>query len=201
MKPKPLLSDKKRKIIEDYNTSSQYYDKRYREIQTQKYRKFFEKIQIQNNIILDAGCGTGLLLEQIFQKISRGTRIKFKYVGMDISINMVKKFQLKFDNFGTPNYIALLLADVENLPFRDNIFDKTFSITVFQNLVDIESAFNNLIRSGKAKFDIIITILKKASNLEKFDNIVKKKLEKYSIEYNPTIEDVIIWGTFSKKQY
>lgn len=199
MKPKPLSSDKKRKIIEDYNTSSQYYDKRYREIQTQKYKKFFEKIQIQDNIILDAGCGTGLLLEHIFQIISRGTLIKFKYVGVDISINMLKKFQLKFDSLESPKFIALLLSDVENLPFRDNIFDKTFSITVFQNLVDIESAFNNLIRSGKAKFDIIITILKKASNLEKFGNLVKKRIEKYSFEYNPTIEDEIIWGTILKK--
>jgi ubiquinone/menaquinone biosynthesis C-methylase UbiE len=201
MKPKPLFSDKKRKIIEDYNKSSQYYDKRYRKIQTQKYRRFFENIQIQNNIILDAGCGTGLLLEHIFQKISIRTLFKFKYAGVDISISMLKKFKLKFYNLGISKSIDLVLADVENLPFRENIFDKVFSITVFQNLVDIERAFNNLLRSGKAKFDIVITILKKASNLEKFGNLVKKKLEKCSFDHNPTIEDEIIWGTISKKLY
>ncbi|MEJ2294945.1 MAG: class I SAM-dependent methyltransferase, partial [Candidatus Lokiarchaeota archaeon] len=185
MKPKPPLSDKKRKIIEDYNLSSQYYDKRYQEIQSQKYRRFFENIQIQNNIILDAGCGTGLLLEYIFQKTRLLTLIKYKYAGVDISINMLKKFQSKLDYFGIAKYFSLVLADVENLPFRDNIFDKIFSFTDFQNLVDIEKAFNDSIRSGKAKFDIIITILKKASNLEEFGNLVKKKLKKYSFDYNP----------------
>jgi ubiquinone/menaquinone biosynthesis C-methylase UbiE len=201
MKPKPPLSDKKRKIIEDYNLSSQYYDKRYQEIQSQKYRRFFENIQIQNNIILDAGCGTGLLLEYIFQKTRLLTLIKYKYAGVDISINMLKKFQSKLDYFGIAKYFSLVLADVENLPFRDNIFDKIFSFTVFQNLVDIEKAFNDSIRSGKAKFDIIITILKKASNLEEFGNTVKKKLKKYSFDCNPDMEDNIIWGSISKNPY
>jgi ubiquinone/menaquinone biosynthesis C-methylase UbiE len=201
MKSKPLLSDKKRKIIDDYNISSQYYDKRYREIQYQKYRRFFANVQIQNSIILDAGCGTGLLLEHIFQKTSLGTLIKYKYAGVDISINMLKKFQLKLDNLGIAKFISLVLADVENLPFRDNIFDKVFSVTVFQNLADIERAFNDSIRSGKVNLDIVITILKKASNLEEFGNLVKYKLKIYSFDYDPNIEDDIIWGTISKKQH
>ena len=200
MKHNPVRLDKKRKIINDYNSSFQYYDNRYKEIQSNKYARFFKKLRIQNNI-LDAGCGTGLLLEYIlneqrkFKDLSPG----FRYMGVDISLNMLKEFHLRLDNIGNLKFVNLVLADIENLPFRDNIFDEIYSITVFQNLSDIEPGLDNLIRVGKVKFDILISILKKASDFEKFDILVKNKLSNYDCDYNHSLEDNIVWGTIIKK--
>ena len=193
-------SNKKSKIIKDYNSSSQFYDDRYYEIQLKKYESFLEKKWFQNNIILDAGCGTGLILEQVSKCIKLKALSNCKYVGVDISLNMLKKFQLKLKNLGKPLIVSLILADLEYLPIRENIVDIIFSITVFQNLTDIERGLDNLIRVGKTKFDIIISILKKASEFEKFNDLVRMKLENYSFENNPYLEDIIVWGTVIKKK-
>ncbi|TFF69209.1 MAG: class I SAM-dependent methyltransferase [Promethearchaeota archaeon] len=201
MKTNPMYSDKKRKIISDYNSSFQYYDKRYKEIQLKKYARFFKKLKIQKNI-LDAGCGTGLLLEYIFrlQRSFNYLFAKFRYVGVDISLNMLKKFHIKLKALGNPRFVNLVLADIENIPFREDVFDEIFTITVFQNLDDIERGLDNLISVGKAKFDIIISILKKAPDVKHFDRLVKSKLEKYDFDYTHSLEDNIIWGTIIKKE-
>ncbi len=198
MKTNISHSNKKGKIIKEYNSSSQYYDNRYHDIQLKKYESFIEKKWFQKKIILDAGCGTGLILEQVSKYIKFKALSNCNYVGVDISLNMLKKFQLKLNNLGKALIVNLILADLENLPIRENIADIIFSITVFQNLTDIERGLDNLIRVGKAKFDIIISILKKASELEKFNDLVRMKLEKYSFENNPYLEDIIVWGTAIK---
>ena len=193
-------SNKKSKIIKDYNSSSQYYDKRYHDIQLNKYRLFLEKKWFQEKIILDAGCGTGLILEQVTNFIRFNAFSKCKYVGVDISLNMLKEFQLKLKTLGKPLIVNLILADLESLPIRENVADIIFSITVFQNLADIECSLDDLIRVGKAKFDIIISILKKASDIEKFKSLIRMKLEKYSFENNPCLEDIIVRGTIIKEK-
>lgn len=200
MKTNISHSNKKGKIIKEYNSSSQYYDNRYHDIQLKKYESFLEKKWFQKKIILDAGCGTGLILEQVSKDIKFKALSNCNYVGVDISLNMLKKFQLKSNNLGKALIVNLILADLENLPIRENIADIIFSITVFQNLTDIERGLDNLIRVGKAKFDIIISILKKASELEKFNDLVRRKLEKYSFENNAYLEDIIVWGTVIKKK-
>ncbi len=200
MKTNISHSNKKSKIIKDYNSSSQYYDKRYHDIQLKKYKRFLEEKWFQHRLIFDAGCGTGLILEQVSRYIRFNALSKCKYVGVDISLNMLKKFQLKLDNLGKPLIINLILADLENLPIRENIADIIFCITVFQNLTDIERGLDNLIRVGKTKCDIVMSILKKALELEKFNNLVRRKLEKYSFENNPHLEDIIIWGTIIKEK-
>jgi len=196
---KTIQSEKKRKIINDYNLSFQYYENRYKDIQLNKYARFFEKLRIQKNI-LDAGCGTGLLLEYIFnkQRMIKEESPRFRYTGVDISLNMLKRFNLKLEGLSFPKFINLILADIEYLPFRDNIFDEIFSITVFQNLADIERGLGNLIRVGIFKFDIVISILKKASKFKEFETLVKNMLEKYNCDYIHSLEDNIIWGTIIK---
>ena len=200
MRNNPNRSDKKRKIISDYNGSFQYYDKRYKEIQLNKYTRFSEKVRIQKNI-LDAGCGTGLLLEYLFNNLRSFTDLlpRFRYIGVDISLNMLKRFLRKLNGLEFPNFVNLVLADIENLPFRENSFDVIFTITVFQNLTDIKLGLDNLIRVGKKKFEIAISILKKATDVDKFDSLVKKELKSCDFDYNHSLEDNIIWGTLVKK--
>lgn len=200
MKNNSIRSDKKSKIISDYNNSFQYYDKRYKEIQLNKYTRFFEKLSIQKNI-LDAGCGTGLFLEYIFDYLRKFKDFspRFRYTGVDISLNMLKRFQVKLDGLGLPKSVDLVQADIENLPFREDVFDEIFTITVFQNLTDIKLGLDNLIRVGKNKFELVISILKKAKEFEKFNILVKNILKNYDFNYNNSVEDKIFWGSIIKK--
>ncbi|TFF90468.1 MAG: class I SAM-dependent methyltransferase [Promethearchaeota archaeon] len=200
MKSNKLHSDKKKTIIKDYNLSFQYYDRRYQEIQLSKYKRFYKSVQIQNKKVLDAGCGTGLLLEHIFQKKDSKDSLRFVYTGVDISKNMLRMFQMKLKKLGMFSFINLILGDVENLPFRENTFDEIFSITVFQNLTDKGKALEDLTWSGKKKFSFILSILKRDSGVEKFKTIITEKFKNYSLDANSHLEDIIFSGKMIKNE-
>ena len=65
MKPLNEESDKKKIIIEKYNSTSSFYDDRYRKIQNEKFELHFKNTNFNCKTLLDAGCGTGLLFEYI----------------------------------------------------------------------------------------------------------------------------------------
>src|SRR3989304_6604209 len=67
--------------------------------------------------ILDAGCGTGVFTLDF---LAAGARV----VGLDISMPM-----LELANRKTAGYpFSALRGDMEQLPFKDNSFDKTVSV-------------------------------------------------------------------------
>ncbi|MFX1590929.1 MAG: hypothetical protein ACFFC1_22570, partial [Promethearchaeota archaeon] len=69
--------DKKKEIISKYNSTATFYDKRYRKIQEEKYRIILSDFLLEKNkIVLDAGCGSGLLFEFIVKKF-KINQIKF----------------------------------------------------------------------------------------------------------------------------
>ena len=76
------LSSKK-DIKESYDAlGGRIYDIRYTEEQQKKYEIIFDEIPSRyEGLILDVGCGTGLLLE----------RINSNSVGVDLSINLLEK--------------------------------------------------------------------------------------------------------------
>ena len=71
--------------------------------------------------ILDLGCGSGRLLK-IFQKI------EIDYLGVDGSKKLIKIAQRKYPN------AKFQVADVLNLSFPNNSFDKVFSIRVLPHI-------------------------------------------------------------------
>ena len=194
------FSDKKGDIIKKYNSSSFYYEKRYRDIQLYKFKTFLRRDSLRKKIILDAGCGTGLLMDQIFHIDDLSDQLKSNYVGIDISLNMLNILKLKLNESDKVKLINLILADLESLPFRKNIFDCVFSITVFQNLVNLENGVENLIRVGKNKSEITISILKKKLNMKEFEELVVNKIYDYQIYNNPKIEDFFIIGKINDNE-
>ena len=188
--------DKKKEIINKYDATSDYYDRRYSEIQYKKYEIVLKDFILRDKVILDAGCGTGLLYNFIINSIEKDNYIKYFYVGSDISINMLKNFELKLDdkNNKFKCKIHLLLADLENLPIRNNIFDSIFSLTSLQNLPHIIDGFKELFRVIKDDADIKFSILKKNLDLNKLVSILKPKIYDLQIINKEIIEDVIIQG-------
>ena len=75
----------------------------------------------QGEIILDAGCGTGIFTTDI---LSSGSQV----IGLDISLSMLIQAKKKLKEY--PFWI--ILADMLNLPFPGSSFDKVVSVTALE---------------------------------------------------------------------
>ena len=195
MKKRRENQNKKKEIITKYNSTSDYYERRYKEIQYQKYEIILDNYDLRDKYILDAGCGTGLLYDFITNSMEQIKTGYFSYTAIDISINMLEIFKSK--NFNRDKKIRkqinLILSDVENLPFRDNIFNAIFSLTTIQNLPHIDGV-KETFRIVKDDADIRFSILIKKLDLNKLISILKTKTYDLQISDDETIEDVIIQG-------
>ncbi|MHA1191233.1 MAG: class I SAM-dependent methyltransferase [Promethearchaeota archaeon] len=188
---------KKKNIIEKYNSSFEYYDDRYRSIQLQKYELAFKKANFQSKLILDAGCGTGLLYTHLIKNLSKSARSNF--ICLDISLNMLKKIKIKEEFKEEKAHLSLILSDMENLPFRENLFDLIVSITSLQNLPDIFQGVSELIRISKRGTEFYLSILKKDTRLKKLISKYKPYFNDIILINNEELEDSIIQGKLVKK--
>jgi len=193
--------NKKKSIIEKYNSSSHFYDKRYKAIQEEKYEIVLKNYKANGKIIIDMGCGTGLFFEYITKSIKKQEEIKGNYVAVDISWNMLLRFKSKVINYKYKKYaLNLILSDMEYLPFRENIFDSIFSLTSFQNLPHIQIGITESFRVSKNNADYNFSILKKKLELELLLKILKPEIKEIEVIEKENLEDFIIQGKLLKDQ-
>jgi ubiquinone/menaquinone biosynthesis C-methylase UbiE len=192
------FSNKKKRIIEDYNSSARFYDKRYSIIQKAKYDKILRNCFIKRKRILDAGCGTGLLFEYIIKSGVPKNLFKNYYVAVDISLEMLAEFKSKLLNLTKITKISLILSDIENLPFREDSFNLIFSITSFQNLSSHKKGFQEICRVSSKGGELKISILKKKLVLDELNNLLDLYLEDFEVINEELLEDIIIHGTILK---
>lgn len=104
------------------------------------YPKILKRISVsKNEKILDAGCGIGKL-----SKYLKG----FNLYGCDITENFVKQAKKEF-------YKEVKVADLCNLPYKDNEFDKVICIETFAFILDTEKAMKELLRVCKGEIIIV----------------------------------------------
>ncbi len=156
--------DLKRDVMQRYDATAHIYTMRYAEEQTAKIEVALDRTRIEEeNVILDAGCGTGLLYDHITH---RGETT----VGLDISKRILlqaKKRTKKMRN------AHLILADVDNIPIKDKIFSHVFAITLLQNVPNPNKTLLEIKRVAKEDAFLIITGLKKKFSLEVFKSLLK----------------------------
>ncbi len=110
----------------DYDTLSPGYDELYGREQVEKYRECFRLLRITClGRVLDAGCGTALLLEYLH---SNNTPYR-AYVGIDKSAGMLRQARPKLRGED-----HLIQADIHHLPIRDKALDQAFMFTVIHHL-------------------------------------------------------------------
>lgn len=136
------------------------YDERYMLEQTVKYDVILRHVApLMDDLVLDDGCGTGLLLE----------RLQSHGVGVDLSHNLLSTAHAKLEEGLRTN---LVQADADHLPFRDHVFDKVFAVTLIQNTPEPEQALMELRRVARAGSEVIVTALKKSFTLEGFKQLL-----------------------------
>ncbi len=169
----------KKDIKESYDAlGGRIYDIRYLEEQGKKYDTIFNRISSRDEDLgLDIGCGTGLLLE----------KITATSVGVDLSINLLEK-ALERNKYGR---VYLVQADAELLPFRDAVFDQVYSITVLQNLNNQPLGLVEVWRVSGSDPDIVVTGLKKTYSKESFSSLLNEAGFTIELHVNDELNDFV----------
>ncbi|HUW90148.1 MAG TPA: methyltransferase domain-containing protein [Candidatus Nanopelagicaceae bacterium] len=200
MKPLSKDSDKKKNIVAKYDSTSSFYDDRYRNIQNSKFKLLLRDFKFDNKIILDAGCGTGLLFEFFLRSYQQIHNRKLRYIGLDISWKMLKQFLYKINKVKNIKFVNLILGDIENLPFREETIHQIFAVTSLQNLYNIERGLRELFRIGQQGTSLNLSILRKNLNLNKIYSYLKTEIIDLNLIRLEKVEDVIIQGNLLKKK-
>ena len=155
---------KKRSIMKRYDATAGIYDTRYAEEQTAKYEAAFKSLECEDlGLVLDVGCGTGLLFDSIADKAEA-------VVGVDISREILLVARKHRQIYGN---IHLILADADNMPLKDGIFDHFFAMTVIQNSPNPARTLEKIKRSAKDTSRIVVTGLKRIFSKERFRKLLE----------------------------
>lgn len=156
--------DNKRDVMQRYDLTAHIYDMQHAEEQTAKIEAAMESIRIQKeSLVLDVGCGTGVLFSYVADKAKA-------IVGLDISraiLLQAKERGKKFSN------VHLILADADNMPFKEAIFSHLFAVTLIQNTPNPLKTLSEIKRVTKENGFIVITGLKKKFPIEVFKSLLQ----------------------------
>jgi ubiquinone/menaquinone biosynthesis C-methylase UbiE len=122
----------------------------------------------RGEIILDAGCGTGVFTLDI---VSSGSGV----VGLDISLPMLIQAGKKLK--GLP--FQGVLGNMSSLPFLENAFDKVISVTALEFIEDAKEAVGELFRVTKKRGCIVVGTLNRLSTWA--SSRIAKAKEKHTI--------------------
>jgi ubiquinone/menaquinone biosynthesis C-methylase UbiE len=151
--------------MQHYDLMAKSYDALYAEEQRMKIEVALEKVELTaESLILDCGCGTGLLFEYVASKAKM-------VVGLDISRGILNEAKGRARKFGN---VHLILADADHTPFKDGVFSHVFAVTLLQNMPNPEETLAELMRVAGKKAFIVVTGLKKKFSLKFLEGLLLK---------------------------
>lgn len=111
-------------------------------------KKHMQKNNLSNPVIIEAGCGTGQVLEEISNKVNTNNLI-----GIDPLDSWLQKAQ---DRLG--NKVKLINGLAEDLPFKDSSADFVVCTEVLEHIIDPKVALCEFSRVIKNDGLIIVSI-------------------------------------------
>ncbi len=101
-------------------------------------KKVLARLQLRGEeLLLDAGCGTGRLTADLLQALPQG-----RVVALDVSQNMLRSAREHLEIQFGPR-VCLVAADLQDLPF-ENTFDGIVSTAAFHWVLDHDRLFRGL---------------------------------------------------------
>jgi len=181
---------KKRDIMLHYNQTAASYDTQYAKEQRAKMEAALGTVALKkDSLMLDIGCGTGLLFRHIADK----SRL---LVGVDISNRLLKQAQKRAKQHAN---ITLVQADADHTPFKNRTFHNVFAITMLQNTPNPTATLREIVRIAKPEATIMLSILKKKSSRKLIEELLEKaQVDLTPLETGAEIKDHII--TCKKQQ-
>jgi ubiquinone/menaquinone biosynthesis C-methylase UbiE len=161
--------NRKRRVMRRYDHSASVYDAQYGEEQEAKIKAALNELKLKKgSLVLDVGCGTGLLFPLIAEDADL-------LVGLDFSSNILKQAKKRARQHSS---VAILQADADFLPFPDKTFNMVFAITLLQNMPNPLRSLREIKRVAQSRATVIATGLKKEFSKEEFAQLLKRaKLE------------------------
>lgn len=137
------------------------------------FSKFGKWISEDDNVILEAGFGTGRYCIALSQKFKSNN-----IIGIDISRNACELARdgAMIRNITNINFIQ---GDIFYLPFKDNCFKVVFNDGVLEHFLDYFSAFKEMMRVTKTDGKIIVCV----PNWFCFPHTFYKKIRGKNYEY------------------
>lgn len=134
----------------DISDSYDYYNHLTFELQNQNENEVrsyvIDKLDIkENETILEIGCGTGRDSELIINRLSKGN----KYYLLDSSEAMLKICYDKIKSSNKDVTKKFVISDMDNLPFKDNTFDKVFSFVSINASKNMYKVIAEIVRVSK----------------------------------------------------
>lgn len=134
----------------------------------------------RNSVILDAGCGTGIL----FPQIARQAKL---IIGIDASPNLLRQAKTK-----AKTNIALIEADADSLPLKANSFSHIFAFTLLQNTINPNRTIEEIKRVTRQNATLIITGLKKHFTQTVFTKLLENaRLEILALRTDEKLKDFV----------
>jgi ubiquinone/menaquinone biosynthesis C-methylase UbiE len=156
---------KKRQVMRDYDATASSYDAQYMEEQEAKINTALQHLNLEKDcVVLDLGCGTGLL----FEHVTKDTKL---LVGLDFSKELLKQAKNRLKNVFN---IALVRADADNVPFRDQIFNYVFAVTLLQNIPAPQKTVEEIRRVTKPHAKNVLTFLKEKFTQKDFVKLLRQ---------------------------
>ena len=116
-------------------------------------KRFFETTkwpkQLNNEVILEVGCGMGRFTEHA---ISTNATV--------VSFDLSRAVDANYKNNKNSN-LFIVQADIYNMPFRDNTFDKVFCFGVLQHTPNVKKSFFSIVSKLKLNGKIAIDVYRK----------------------------------------
>ncbi len=103
-------------------------------------------------VILDAGCGTGIFTSDI---LAAGSQV----CGLDLSFPML----LRAKDKAGPSPFEAVVGDMLKLPFPGDVFDKAVSVTALEFVAEARVAIDELFRVTKKGGSIVVATLNSLS--------------------------------------
>lgn len=155
--------NKKRDIIRRYDATAHIYDLRYEQEQTAKYDAALRSLEKRDlRLVLDVGCGTGLLFDHIKNKAEAT-------IGLDISKKTLLKARGRVA--ALPN-VHVICADADFMPLKEHTFDHVFAVTLIQNSPNPAQTLNEISQVSKDDAVIVVTGLKRIFSKEAFEHLL-----------------------------
>lgn len=150
-------NDMKERIMRSYDGDITSVVKDYDAYGQRHYEKvaddLLRNMDVKERSVLDIGCGTGI---STFKLLDKGAR---KVFATDISGYMLKALEKKIETSGQYiDRVDLKVADAEDLPFEDNVFDTVVSSMVLGMVPDPEKMISEMKRVVKPGGTIALSI-------------------------------------------
>lgn len=158
--------EEKRDVMRYYDELAVAYDTLHGDEQDLKIELALDAVRsMDSDLVLDVGCGTGLLFDHIEESVGQ-------IVGVDFSPGILKVAAERCRNLRKGYKVSMIRADADSLPFPEEIFDKVFAFTLLQNMPDPIMTLQETMRVARTDSMIVITGLKKFFSEERIKSVL-----------------------------